>query len=176
MRMSVVVTIVVVASLRRAEMVAQQTDRSADLMEASRLFADVVGQWVCTGSFSDGRPLAADLSFAATMDGRTVRYVHRDRSPNRFVQEAMWGPDIANHQLVSVAFMGSAETLTPALFVSTKWSARSVILESRPLTSPPFATNRFTYTLEALNTLRVVWEVLRDGKWSVGDELRCTRR
>jgi hypothetical protein len=176
MKLHAIVMILVIAISRSAETIALQTNGTPDLGEATRFFTDVVGQWACAGSFADGRPLAADLSFVATMDGRAVRYVHRDRAPNRFVEEATWGPDTANHQLVSVAFMGSAETLIPALFVSTQWSARSVILESRPLTSPPFATNRFTYTLEAPNTLRVVWEVLRAGNWTVGDALRCTRR
>jgi hypothetical protein len=65
--------------------------------------------------------------------------------------------------------------LAPQLFVAQIWSERSVVFVARPLTSPPFAANRFTYTLETPNTLNMVWEVERKDAWSVGDQLSCDR-
>jgi hypothetical protein len=155
---------------------ASQSNRVPDLAEVKPLFAAVTGDWSCTGAFADGRPLAADLSFVADLNGRIVRYIHRDQPPNGFVEEAMWGPDAAHAQLVSIAFLGNTAGLSPALFVAKTWSARSVVFESATLTSPPFAPNRFTYTVDDPKGLTMIWEVQRNGSWVIGDRLDCTRR
>jgi hypothetical protein len=99
----------------------------------------------------------------------------RDRAPNDFVEEALWGPDAKNNAIVSVAFAGNAKGLAPQLLVAKTWSDRSVVFEARPLTSPPFAANRFTYTIESPSTLKMVWEVERKDGWSVGDHISCNR-
>lgn len=87
----------------------------------------------------------------------------------------MWGPDAANHQLVSLAFAGNSLRLIPELFVAKSWSASSVTFEAETLTSPPFAPNRFTYSIDEGGALKMIWEVQRNGTWSTGDQIKCTR-
>ena len=141
---------------------------------ATQLFSALSGRWSCSGAFADGRPLASEMTFTAQADGRSLLYHHEDRPPNNFLQDALWGPDTANRAIVSLAFAGNAKTLVPQLFVSTSWTSTSVVFEAKALTSPPFAPNRFTYKLED-STLRMIWEVQRQGSWSVGDQLKCNR-
>jgi len=142
---------------------------------ANQLFASLAGSWSCAGSFSDGRALAANITFTLHADGRSLLYHHQDRAPNSFIQDALWGPDNTNHAVVSLAFAGNSQLLGPQLFVAYSWSPSSIVFEAKPLTSPPFAPNRFTYSLEGMKTLHIVWEVQRQGVWSVGDQLNCTR-
>jgi len=153
----------------------QAPNGTFDPERASRLFANLAGHWSCSGAFADGRPLSSDITITLLADARAVHYQHRDRPPTDFVQETLWGPDPQNNQLVSVAFAGNAKALAPQLFVAQIWSERSVVFEARPLTTPPFAANRFTYTLEPPNTLKMVWEVQRKDAWSLGDQLTCDR-
>jgi hypothetical protein len=141
---------------------------------ATRLFTALAGSWSCSGAFADGRPLAADVTFTPQAEGRSLLYRHRDRAPNSFVQDALWGPDEKNHAILSLAFAGDAKHLVPELFVANSWTATSIVFEAKPLTSPPFAPNRFTYKVEG-ETFRMVWEVQRQSGWAVGDEIQCVR-
>jgi hypothetical protein len=151
-----------------------QTTNDSGAAEAKELFSSLAGTWSCEGTFSNGKPIASDLQFTLRLDGRSLQYEHRDRPPNNFVATALWGPDASNNQLVSTGFAGDATMLAPVLFTAKKWTAQSVTLEAQPLTSPPFAPNRFTYSLEK-SKLTITWEVQRDGSWRVGDRLECSR-
>lgn len=155
---------------------AQTNSAPNNLEDARQLFAAIAGSWSCTGSFADGRALASDITLTPEADGRALRYHHRDRAPNSFVQDALWGPDAKNNALVSLAFAGNAQILAPQLFVAHTWSATHIVFEAQALTSPPFAPNRFTYKLEDPNTLRMIWEVERQGNWTVGDQLKCVQQ
>lgn len=166
------IAILIVLCLRAA---GGQADSTNDEASAKQLFAKFAGSWSCSGKFADGRPLASDIVMTLRMDGRSLRYEHRDRAPNNFVQEATWGPDAANHQLVSLAFAGNSQRLIPELFVAKSWSAASVTFEAETLTSPPFAPNRFTYSIDEGGALKMIWEVQRNGTWSQGDQIKCTR-
>jgi hypothetical protein len=151
-----------------------QTANGSSANEAKELFASLAGTWSCEGAFSNGKPIASDLQFTLRLDGRALQYEHRDRPPNNFVANALWGPDAANNQLVSAGFAGDAKTLAPVLFTAKKWTAQSVTFEAQALTSPPFAPNRFTYSLDT-SKLSITWEVQRNGDWRVGDHLECSR-
>lgn len=41
--------------------------------------------------------------------------------------------------------------------------------------APPFAPNRFNYSVTGANGLKMVWEVGRNGAWPLGDSLVCAR-
>jgi hypothetical protein len=148
---------------------------SARELSGRELFTALAGQWACAGSFADGRPLAADLTFTRRNEGRSLAYHHADRAPNTFIQDATWGPDAPNDAIVSLAFAGNESTLGPQLFVAKEWSASKIVLVAQTLTSPPFRPNRFTYTLTDAKTLTVLWEVERDGTLTMGDQLTCVR-
>jgi hypothetical protein len=155
---------------------AQTTNDSNDsgAAEAKELFSSLAGTWSCEGAFSNGKPIASDLEFTLRLDGRALKYEHRDRPPNNFIATALWGPDTSNHQLVSTGFAGNATTLAPVLFTAKKWTAQSLTFEAQALTAPAFAPNRFTYNLEK-SKLTITWEVQRNGDWLVGDRLECSR-
>jgi hypothetical protein len=151
-----------------------QTTNDPGAAEAKELFTSLAGSWSCEGTFSNGKPIASDLQFTPRLDGRALQYEHHDRPPNNFVAIALWGPDASNNQLVSAGFAGDTTTLAPVLLTAKKWAAQSVTFEAQALTSPPFAPNRFTYSLEK-SKLTIAWEVQRDGTWRVGDRLECSR-
>jgi hypothetical protein len=143
---------------------------------AAALFAALAGPWACAGAFADGRPLAADLLFEPALDGRALRYRHVDRPPNTFAHEATWAFDAPAGHLISLAFaaMGDAPA-SPALFVAEAWTETSITLVADTLRAPPWAPNRFTYTLDGDDALRMVWEIGRGGGWHMGDYLDCQR-
>jgi len=134
----------------------------------------LTGRWFCEGKFANGGPIAADLAFTLRFEGHGLQFEHRDRAPNVFVANALWGPDSKNHQLVSVGFAGTASAPSPAFFIAKTWSATSLTFEAQTLTSPPLAPNRFTYSLVDAK-LTVTWELQRNGTWSLGDRLECAR-
>ena len=168
--------VVVLLVLAQCASVAAADQPAANTPEAAKqFFVALSGQWSCTGAFANGKPLAADIAFTPKSDGRVLLYHHQDRAPTNFIQDALWGPDAANHALVSLAFAGNPQVLAPQLFVAEAWSATSVVFEAKALTSPPFAPNRFTYRLDDANTLKMIWEVQRQGAWTMGDQLTCKR-
>jgi len=154
-------------------------DAPADtsMAAAADLFAALRGGWSCTGALANGRPLAADLSFTPAMDGRLLRFRHADRAPSSYVQEATWGASPTRHEIVSLAYAAGTATAAPepALFVAREWTAHSLTLVADTLQSPPWAPNRFAYTVAGPDSLKMVWEVERGGAWRMGDWLACTR-
>jgi len=138
------------------------------------LFVAVAGHWECTGAFSDGRPVAADLTFTLQPDTRMLDFVHRDRAPNQFIGHWLWGTDQKNNQIVSLGFVGTQTVQLPAFLVGRSWTSRSLTLEAQTLASPLSAPNRFTYSIDGAS-LNVLWEVQRDGVYTVGDRLKCKR-
>lgn len=151
-----------------------QTTNDSGTAGAKELFSSLAGSWSCQGAFSNGKPIASDLQFTLRLDGKALQYEHRDRPPNNFVATSLWGPDASNNQLVSAGFAGDATTLAPVLFTATKWTAQSVTFAAQAFTSPPFAPNRFTYSLEKSQST-ITWEVQHNGDWRVGDRLECSR-
>jgi len=147
------------------------------MAKAADLFAALRGGWSCTGALANGRPLAADLSFTPSMDGKLLRFRHADRAPSSYVQEATWGASPTRHEIVSLAYAAGTATAAPepALFVAREWTAHSLTLVADTLQSPPWAPNRFTYTVAGPDSLKMVWEVERGGAWRMGDWLACTR-
>jgi hypothetical protein len=156
-------------------MPASVTDTSATA--AAQLFAALRGRWSCAGGFANGRALAADLSFTPAMNGKLLRFRDADHAPSSYVQEATGGLSAARHQIVSLAFAAGSKNAPPepALYVARSWTARSLTLVADTLESPPWAPNRFTYTVNGRNGLKMVWEVERNGAWRMGDTLSCHR-
>jgi len=146
------------------------------VVRAATLFGNVGGWWSCAGGFARGAPLAADLTFTPVADRRALTFLHTDRAPNVYWQSATWSLD-ANGRIVSMAMAGSMKghTGAPALFIASNWSERSVTLVADTVKSPPFAPNQFTYSLFAGDSLKMVWEIVRNATKTVGDSLLCGR-
>jgi len=145
--------------------------------DAQTLFRSLHGEWSCEGAFANGKPLAADLRFTPTSDGRAVRYAHVDRAPSRYAQDAVWAFDAASGRIASAAAVsvGSAEPTSVSLYVADAWAPDSLQLDARPLLTDPWAPNRFSYAVRG-DSLRMVWELQQGGAWRMGDYLDCERR
>jgi hypothetical protein len=149
---------------------------TASAEDAAKLFKSLEGQWSCSGAFANGKPLAADLSFTRSPDGRSIHYSHVDRAPSDYRQSAHWGLDKDSGHIVSLTFVGFGEEARPSasMYVDEGWSANSLTLVHKKLISEPFAPNRFTYT-SAGDTLKMLWEVGRGDIWKMGDYLDCKK-
>lgn len=140
------------------------------------LFKSLEGRWSCAGAFANGKPLAADLEFAPDADGQRLHYRHADRPPTNYVQDSVWGVDKESGTLVSLAWIATRAQpgVTPAFYVASEVSPTSVTFVHRALLKPPWAPNRFRYSV-ADHALQMTWEVQKQGVWQMGDHLGCTR-
>jgi len=145
---------------------------------AMALFKALAGHWSCNGGFARGGSLAADLTFTPAMDGHALSFEHVDRVPGSYWQSSTWAVEAKTGRIVSAGAAGSTKDHTgaPTLFVAKAWSPTSVTLEADTIKAPPFAPNRFTYSLLSANGLKMTWEVSRNGTWALGDSLVCARR
>lgn len=152
--------------------------QASDPADAARLFAAVEGRWDCKGGFASGKPLAADLAFRRSLDGRTILFTHVDRAPNSYRQSSQWTLDRETGRLVSLAATASKPDGIPgaALYVADRWTANSITLVHTRLLAEPFAPNRFTYSIDGDGNLKKLWEIRRKGAdWAMGDYLDCKR-
>lgn len=132
------------------------------------------GRWGCTGAFASGRPLAADVTFAADLGGRWLQYRHTDRAPGQFQAFALWGPlPGASHHLAAVLHDNAGGQRR---FQSAGWREDAIVW-GRDSTDPGARSERFTYRRTSDSTFWFAWEVRRApaADWSVGDSLTCRR-
>ena len=141
---------------------------------SAEMFAYLAGRWSCAGEFANGRKLEADLAWTPQLDGKWLELRHTDRAPGRFQAIAHWGTDPATGTMVSVTFdIGGGVRLFTA---ADGWTNRAVVFETRQLMAPPRGRERFTWRAESDTTLRMTWEVERDGAWRMGDYLVCNKQ
>jgi hypothetical protein len=144
---------------------------------AAALFKALAGHWSCEGGFARGGALSADLAFAPALGDYAITLQHADRAPGSYWQTSTWAFDGKAKRIVSAGMAGSQKDRTgaPTLFSSSAWSATSVTLEADTIKAPPFTPNRFTYSVTDGATLKMRWEVGRNGAWALGDSLVCSR-
>lgn len=138
------------------------------------LMKKLEGRWSCAGAFANGKSLKADLTFTRMEGGTGLRYLHTDRAPNAYRQEAFWGVDKKTGQLIATGFTGTSgkPDLNAVMYLGENMSDNSATFVHQRLLSDPFAPNRFIYSIEG-GTLRMVWEVYRNNEWKMGDYLVC---
>jgi hypothetical protein len=143
----------------------------------AKLFKAVAGRWSCAGGFARGGALAADLKFTPAVGDYAITFQHVDRAPGSYWQNSTWAFDGKSGRIVSTGMSGSQKDQTgaPSMFSASAWSPTSVTLDADTIKAPPFTPNRFTYAVTAGSTLTMRWEVGRNGAWSLGDSLVCSR-
>ena len=159
--------------------VVRAQERADSVQAAARtLFSSLAGQWSCQGGFPSGRSLSADLRFEPLLGGRALGFEHVDRAPGLYWQRSTWAADSKTRGIVSSALTGSQKDpiVVPALFVSTSWTTNRIELDADTVKKPPFTPNRFTYTVDSGRTLKMTWELSRNGAWVLGDSLVCARK
>ncbi len=130
-----------------------------------------VGAWSCSGTFpSSGRAISSTMTFYSDLAGEGVILRQDDIPPNSYHAGALWGPGTARGTLVSVIQYGPPFGVSH--FTSTGWSGGALTWQSAPDITPP---QRFIFTWIDAATMRVDWEVLRDGRYLIGDTLRCAQ-
>jgi len=97
------------------------------------------------------------------------------RAPGLCWQRALWGYDAKGGRIVSVAVLGSQKDSAsiPAMFSSSDWSDSSVVLVADTLPRVPPFPSRFSYRRLEPSTLKMTWELMRNGSWVLGDSLMC---
>ena len=118
-----------------------------------------VGAWSGEGHFSNGKPIAATLSFHLALDSAWLVSEHRDRPPGDYKADSYWGPDVA---LVFDNFHGHRS-------FSSSWNGTRLVLAT--------AYEHFIYEKVSPTQFRMTYEVSRDGTtWYLGDTLLFSRR
>jgi len=140
------------------------------------LFRRLEGRWNCAGAFANGSVLHSTLAFTRSVDGNRLRLRHADMPPNTYRAGATWSIDKKSGELVSLAWLGKAGSAdeSAALYVADEISPSSVMLRQRALLGPPWAANRFRYSIEG-GVLAIEWQIERNGQWRTGDHLRCLK-
>jgi hypothetical protein len=133
------------------------------------------GDWDCAGAFSNGRSIAADVSFAPRLDGKWLEYRHTDRAPGRYKVIGYIGTDAATGNVLATMHDNGGGA---RLFISPPWGDSALLLENAPLLRPPRGHERFVFRRQSPSTFHFAWEVMRDSAtgWHLGDSLRCVRK
>ena len=158
-------TVVMLSLLAAAGAMAQSTDASM-----VKFFS---GSWGCTGEFSNGKKIAADITFRPEMDGKWLVSSHADRPPGPYKSLSTWGVDRETGKLVAVIhdIAGGVR-----LFTSDGWVNGSVTFERAALLDQKIRHERFRYEQQSAESFKMTYEVHGpEGPWKMGDYLVCTR-
>ena len=130
--------------------------------------ARFVGHWSCKGHFSNGAPIAAELSIEVHAPSGALIVHHDDVPPGGYHSLEVWMPDKSGAGLraaLSDKFSGMR------WFESTGW-AGDVLTWVRTENGAP--TEQFAYEFKA-SILQVQWSIAKAGAMKVGDTITCNR-
>jgi hypothetical protein len=131
------------------------------------------GKWGCSGEFSNGKKIEADLVFTPDLDNHWLQYRHTDRPPGAFKSLGMWGVDRITGKFISVMQDSSGSV---RLFTSDGWVNNAIAFQSAQLLSPISRQERFTYTAQPAGKFKMTYEVSPDGNtWKLGDYIVCSK-
>ena len=138
------------------------------------LVAFFTGHWKGEGAFAQGQKIAAEVSFAPSLDSAWLVYEHRDVPPGVYKATSMWGVDERTGQFVAVTFdnfHGHRQWL------SSGWSGGKLVLSTGNYSSPGgMMFEHFIYDRMSATQFKMTYEVSRDGiTWRLGDWLVFTR-
>jgi len=142
---------------------------------AYQLFNNFYGHYNCKGGNARGQNISADVSFSPALEGNAMVYEHIDHPPLKAHSKAIWSYDAVSKKLVSLSVSSIKDTTLTfsTLLVSDSWSPDSLLFNADTLVAPPFRPNRFIYEKTGKNSLRMTWQVRKEGHWVMGDYLRC---
>lgn len=152
---------VIRATLLTAVLAVAAPAQAADL-------AKFAGHWSCKGSFSNGTPIAGDLSIEADSPSGALIVHHDDSAPGAYHSLEMWMPDKSGPGLraaISDKFSGMR------WLESAGWSGNTLTWVRMENGVP---AEQFAYEFKA-DRLQVQWSVARGGAMKVGDTLDCSR-
>ena len=133
-----------------------------------------VGKWSGEGAFSNGRKIAADLTFSLSLDSSWLVYEHRDRAPNSYKATSYWGVDGQSGKFLAYVFDNFQGH---RLFETNGWINGKLIL-SNQVWMPQIGLyfEHFIYQRTGDRSFKMSYETSRDGiSWQLGDWLVFTK-
>jgi hypothetical protein len=131
-----------------------------------------VGHWAGKGQFSNGTPIEADVLFRLDLDSSWLVYEHRDRAPNSYRANSMWGVDQSG-QFVGYTFdnfHGHRQ------WMSNGWAGGKLILSGVTGMGAAVLFEHFIYERISPTQFKMTYEGSRDGiNWILGDWLVFTK-
>ncbi|WP_347159611.1 hypothetical protein [Pontibacter chitinilyticus] len=132
------------------------------------------GYWTGAGEFANGKQIAADVSFTLSLDSCWLSYHHRDKAPNTYEAQSMWGLNAQTGQFIAYVFDNFNGHRK---FESDGWKDGKLILtnqESSPGRGQFF--QHFIFEKLSDNTFKMSYEISKDGTaWRLVDHLVFTR-
>jgi hypothetical protein len=132
-------------------------------------FQELAGEWHCGGTFANGKALSSNLHFDWDAAAAVMVKRHDDVQVPGYHAVELWAATKAGGLQDTIAdpFGGVRE------FTSPGWSG-DVLTWTGVVTTPYF--ERFVYTRLDPATLRVDWDVSKDGAaYKNGDTLTCKK-
>ena len=130
--------------------------------------AKFVGHWSCKGSFSNGAPIAAELSIEADTPSSALIVRHDDVAPGAYHALEVWMPNKSGAGLraaISDKFSGMR------WLESAGWSGNALTWIRTENGAP---VEQFAYEFKG-DTMQVQWSIAQSGAMKVGDTLSCNR-
>jgi hypothetical protein len=128
------------------------------------------GKWLCSGRFSNGKPIASTIRFESDVGGAAV-VVHHDDVPalGSYHSIEVWGFQKSTGTYVATLYdaYGGARG-----FTSAGWSGDVLTWATDAAVTPP---QQFVYTKKSADAFTVDWNVYRNEAYVVGDTLTCNR-
>ena len=129
---------------------------------------DFVGHWSCKGSFSNGKPIAAELSVEADAPSGALVVHHDDLPPGGYHSLEVWTPNKSGPGLRAAL---ADKYSGMRWFESTGWVGDALTWVRMENGMP---AEQFSYEVNG-NTFQVQWSTAKDGGMKIGDTIMCAR-
>ncbi|HEX3950554.1 MAG TPA: hypothetical protein VHW95_11935 [Steroidobacteraceae bacterium] len=127
-----------------------------------------MGHWTCMGKFSNGTPIAANLSITADAPSGALIVRHDDVAPGAYHSLEVWMPNKSGSGLRAAL---SDKYSGMRWLESNGWMGNSLTFVRMENGVP---AEQFAYEFKSAS-MQVQWSVARNGAMKVGDTLACSR-
>jgi hypothetical protein len=128
----------------------------------------LIGHWSCKGNFSNGKPIAAELSIDSDALSGALIVHHNDLPPGGYHSLEVW---MANKSGAGLRASISDKFSGMRWFESAGWAEDGLTWVRIENGAP---AEQFVYEFKG-NTLQVQWSIAKDGSMKVGDTISCDR-
>ena len=136
-----------------------------------RAMDPLLGHWACHGVFpASGKTIDSTMRLESDLGGAMVLKRHDDLPPSTYRALETWGYDAKSGQFRAAVVDASGGIRQ---FAATGWDGDTLTWNSMPDVQP---AQKFVYVREAGGTLRLDWQIMRNGGFVVGDTLTCKRQ
>lgn len=131
-----------------------------------------LGSWQCAGSFpATGKTISSVVRFESDLGGAAIVKHHDDNPPNDYRAIESWNYDASDKRFNAAVADNFGGVRT---FVSDGWRDNALTWTIANGAKP---IQQFVYTRISDNSMRIDWQLSKDGtSYVVGDTLTCTKR